>query len=103
MYFGPTLSGILICMIFIIIIVLIVVIHLVKQNEEMGEWATYPNRNIYPDEHHTPYMGFPAHVTTPLKSKFCPNCGELITHQMKFRLEQGFKTFCENCGYLILP
>ncbi|MHA1776427.1 MAG: hypothetical protein DRO88_11440 [Promethearchaeia archaeon] len=93
----------IICLCIILLIIIVLGIHLVNNNERLGEWSTYPNANLYPDEHHTPYMGFPAHQIVPIKLKFCPKCGEPITNLMKMRLAQGLVTFCENCGCRINP
>lgn len=87
----------------ILLLSIILGVYLVKKNEKIGEWATYPNADLNPEEHHTPYMGFPAHQLVPIKAKFCPKCGEPITKMMKLRLGQGLITFCENCGYRIDP
>ncbi|MHA1673732.1 MAG: hypothetical protein ACTSYI_08885 [Promethearchaeota archaeon] len=91
--------GILLLLILLAVLTIIIIVKVLAQNKQRGEWDTYPNPDLHPEHHHTPYMGFPAHATArPTVPKYCPNCGMTITKQMSFRLGHGKTTFCEKCG-----
>ncbi|MHA1613051.1 MAG: hypothetical protein ACTSVZ_08270 [Promethearchaeota archaeon] len=95
--------GILLLIILLAVLTVLIIVRILAHNKQLGEWGTYPNPNLHPEQHHTPYMGFPAHATLkPAVSKYCPNCGNLVTKQMSFRLGHSHTTFCEKCGHQIL-
>ncbi len=95
--------GILLLIILLAVLTVIIIVKLLAHNQQRGEWDTYPNPNLLPEHHHTPYMGFSANATIrPTVSKYCPNCGTTVTKQMSFRLGHGQATFCENCGHQII-
>lgn len=93
--------GILFVLLFITILV---IIKLLIDNRRLGEWGTYPNRTLYPEFHHSPYMGIPAEKTSRRETyKYCTNCGAILSEHVCFRLGHGQSAFCENCGNQIPP
>ena len=94
--------GILLLVILLAVLTIIIIVKILAHNQKRGEWDTYPNPNLLPEQHHTPYMGFSANATIrPTVSKFCPNCGTPVSKQGSFRLGHGQAAFCEKCGQRI--
>jgi hypothetical protein len=90
----------LIIIAFIGVLILAVVLYLLQENTKKGEWETYPNPQLYPEHHHTPYMGIPAEVTgSPPVAKFCESCGRPVSPKTSYLMGYSQHAFCEHCGH----